>query len=172
MAKAYKGTMGVAYPIESINRKLALRRETAGSKTYNSGTNDHSVVMPGAKYVGGFTRSYSVVTGSGKRETIKVQYLNVRKFSRSTPVTTAEINQRNIFRTVSQALVDLMEDLTQVTTIQQKWLAAIADSSKRMNGVSAVGYATIRQWVFAVQYAGLKADSSYDVTHFPANFDN
>ena len=164
--------MGVAYPIESINRKLALRREKAGSKTYYSGNNNHQVFIPGAKYVGGFTRQYSVGTGSGKRETIKVQYLNVRKYSRATPVTTAEVNLRNAFREVSQGIVTLMEDLTQVTTIQQKWLTAIADSSKRMNGVSAVGYANMRQWVFAVQYAGLKASSSYDVTQFPANFDN
>lgn len=171
MAKAYKGTMGVAFPIESIDRKLALRREKAGSKSIASGSNNHSVIIPGVKYMGGFTRNYSVVTGSGKRETIKVQYMNVRKYSRSTPVTTAEVNQRNNFRTVSQGVVVLMEDLTQVTQIQQKWLAAIADTSKRMNGVSAAGYANQRQWVFAVQYAGLKANPSYDVEQFPANFD-
>ena len=172
MSKAYKGTMGVAYPIESINRKLALRREKAGSKTYDSGNNNHQVFIPGTKYMGGFTRSYSVVTGSGKRETIKVQYLNVRKFSRSTPVTTAEVNQRNNFREVSQGVVVLLEDLTQVTQVSQKWKEAMADSTKRLNGVSAVGYANMRQWVFAVQYAGLKANPSYNVEQFPANFDN
>lgn len=171
MAKAYKGTMGVAFPIESIDRKLALRREKAGSKTVESGSNNHSVIVPGVKYMGGFTRTYSVVTGSGKRETIKVQYMNVRKYSRSTPVTTAEVNLRNNFREVSQGVVVLMEDLTQVTLINQKWTAAIADNSKRMNGVSAQGYANIRQWVFAVQYAGLKANPSYNVEQFPANFD-
>lgn len=172
MAKAYKGTMGVAFPIESIDRKLALRREKAGSQTIQSGTNSHKVFIPGVKYMGGFTRTYSVCTGSGKLEAIQVQYMNVRKFGRKTPPSVAEITLRNNFRTVSQGVAELMKDLTQVTTMQQKYLAALADVSKRMNGVSVKGYASIRQWVFAVQYAGLKANPDYDVTQFPANFDN
>lgn len=172
MAKAYKGTMGVAFPIESIDRKLALRREKAGSQTVRSGGNEHKVFIPGVKYMGGFTRTYSVITGSGKIEAIKVQYMNVRKYGRSTPPSVAEITLRNRFAQVSQGVVELLEDLTQVTQIQQKYLAAIADTTKRMNGVTAKGYASLRQWVFAVQYAGLKASDSYDVTQFPANFDN
>lgn len=172
MAKAYKGTMGVAFPIESIDRKLALRREKAVSQTIQSGTNNHSVYIPGVKYMGGFTRTYAVATGSGKRELIKVQYMNVRKYGRSSAASVAEITLRNNFRTVSQGVAELMQDLTQITQIQQKYLAALADVTKRMNGVSVKGYATLRQWVFAVQYAGLKASESYDVTQFPANFDN
>lgn len=172
MAKAYKGTMGVAFPIESIDRKLALRREKAGTQTIQSGTNNHSVIVPGVKYMGGFTRTYSVCTGSGKKELIKVQYMNVRKFGRTSPASVAEIGLRNRFAQVSQGVVELLEDLTQVTQIQQKYLTALSDVTKRMNGVSAKGYASLRQWVFAVQYAGLKASESYDVTQFPANFDN
>lgn len=171
MAKAYKGTMGVAFPIESIDRKLALRREKAGSKTIDSGSNNHSVIVPGVKYMGGFTRNYSVVTGSGKSETIKVQYLNVRKYSRSTPLTTAEVEQRNTFRAVSKAVPVILEDLTQITRIQQLFLQARADVTKRINGVSMLGYSKLREWMFAVQYAGRKANPSYDVETFPNAFD-
>lgn len=168
MGKAFLPTMGVAYPIESINRKLALRSEKSGNKLVGG---NHSVIVPGAKFIGGFTRKYGVVTGSGKSSLVQVQYMYVRKNARTSVPSTQEIVRRNNFATISRAITGLLEDLSQVTTIQQLYLQARADVTKKLNGVSVLGYANIRAWMFAVQYAGLKASGSYDVTHFPTSFD-
>lgn len=172
MGKAFMPTMGVAYPIESINRKLALRSEVSGLKTLDHGSgNGTSVKVPGAKYMGGMTRSYGIVTGSGKKETVKVQYLFIRKHARNTPPSVHEIDLHNNFATISRAVTHILEDLTQVTRIQQMYLQARADVTKKLNGVSVLGYANIRAWIFGVQYAGLKASDEYPVNTFPSNFD-
>lgn len=169
MGKAFLGTMGVAYPIESINRKLALRSEKSSEKKFTGRSSD--VELPSVKYMGGFTRKYRVTTGSNKVEVVTPQYMFVRKNARSSAITTTELQLRNRFRSVSQGVATIMEDLMQLTTVQQMFLAARADITKTCNGVSMLGYATIRAWVFAVQYAGLKADETYNVDEFPQAFD-
>lgn len=170
MGKAFMPTMGVAYPIESINRKLALRSEKAGLKYLDHG-NGQDVKVPGAKYMGGMTRSYGIITGSGKKETVKVQYLFIRKYARTTPPSVQEIDLHNNFATISRAVTHILEDLTQVTRVQQMYLQARADVTKKLNGVSVLGYANVRAWIFGVQYAGLKASGEYNVNTFPSNFD-
>lgn len=165
MAKQFKGTMGVAFPIESINRKLALRRETSGTKTVAG------KILGGHKFMGGFTRTRSVVTGSGKTESIMVQYAFVRKFGRKSALTSKDITNRQNFAAVAKSVQTILEDLTQITRVQQLYLQARADVSKKMNGVSALGTASFRGWIFAVQYAGLKNDDEYNTDQFPNAFD-
>ena len=157
--------MGLVFGIESLNRKLALRAEVAGDKKVNG---KH---VGGAKYIGGFTRAYSVTTGSGKKEKIVPQYCFIRKYGRSSVLSVKEINNRNNFRAVSGGVKNIMEDLMVITRVQTMYVNAMADVSKKINGVSALGYATLRSWVFAVQYAGLKNDDQYDVDTFPQAFD-
>ena len=165
MSKAYRQTMGVAYPIESINRKLALRSEKAGGKSVGK------VELPSVKFMGGFTRTYRVCTGSGTVEIIKPQCLFVRVNKRSTQPDQDEIARRLLFKRASQGTSSCMKDLSQLTNIMSKAGEARADLTKTLNGVSALGYSTVRDWAFAVQYAGLKNNAQYDEDTFPANWD-
>ena len=165
MAKQFKGTMGVAFPIESIDRKLALRKETSGTKTVAG------KFLGGHKYMGGFTRTRSVVTGSGKTETVKVQFAFVRKNGRTSPLKQKEVENRQMFAAVCQSVPTILEDLTQITRVQQMWLQARADVKKKINGISALGASTFRGWIFSVQYAGLKNNEEYDTDQFPQSFD-
>ena len=172
MSKAYLGTMQVAYPIESISRKLALRSEKASEKKLRQGgDSSHSVIIPASKFMGGMVRQNYVVTGNGKSEVVKTQYLFIRKNARINPVTDAEIEQRTIFAEVSPAVAALKKNLSQITKMQRMFLESRDDNSKRVNGISAKGY-DYAGWVFAVQYAGRKASESYDLTKFPDSFDH
>lgn len=165
MAKQFKGTMGVAFPIESINRKLALRRETAGNKTVAG------KILGGHKYMGGFTRTRSVVTGSGKTESVMVQFAYVRKFGRTSALTSKDVTNRQNFAAVAKSVQTILEDLTQLTRVQQLWLQARADVKKKINGVSALGTSSFRGWIFSVQYAGIKNNDEYNTDQFPTGFD-
>ena len=165
MAKQFKGTMGVAFPIESIDRNLALRKETSGTKTVAG------KVIGGAKFMGGYTRTYGVVTGSGKTEAVKVQFAFVRKNGRTSPLKQKEVANRQMFAAVCQSVPNILEDLTQITRVQQMWLQARADVKKKINGISALGASTFRGWIFSVQYAGLKNNEEYDTDQFPKSFD-
>lgn len=172
MGKAYIGTLQVAYPIESISRKLALRSEKAENKKLSQGgDSSHQVIIPGTKYMGGMVRSNYVVTGNGKSELVKTQYLFIRKNARESAVTDAEIAQRTIFAEVSPAVAALKKNLSQISKMQRMFLESRDDNNKTVNRISAKGY-DYAGWIFAVQYAGRKASSSYDLTKFPDAFDN
>lgn len=167
MARPFKGTMGIAYPIDGISRKLALRSEIAGNKSFEAST--HDVEMPNVQYMGGMQRGYNVVTGSGKSQDIKVQYLFIKKHKAA-----LNDNQRatiNLFSAIARAVKAIKRDLTQLTRIQQQYIQARADVTKTINGISVKGYSDIWRWVFAVQFAGLKADEDYPVNTFPNAFD-
>lgn len=169
MAKQFLGTMGVIFPIESINRKLALRREKSGTKTVAG------KVIGGHQFMGGFTRTYGVVTGNDKREAVKVQYSFVRKFGRTSKLSVKEVAQRQRFQVLVAAVRSIMEDLSQITNVQMLYLQAVKDVSKKINGVSALGTSTIRGWIWKVQYWGMvhaeEEGQEYDATTFPTKFD-
>lgn len=161
----YKQTLGVAFPIESISRKFALRRETAGAKSLSNGAK--TIKVPSTKFMGGMVRQHSVVSGNNQRTAFRQQLLFIKKYNRSTPLSTDEVRLRNNFSKVATAVAALMKDLSQISRIQMTYSACLADNRKTLNGVSVVGYGTVRDWVFAVQYAGLKDNPEYDVTVFP-----
>lgn len=165
---AYKNNLVLAYPIESVSRKFALRRETAGEKSVsNAGDGSKSVEIPSTKFMGGMVRYRKVMTGIGKIEQFPQQCLFVKKYGRSTNVTTDEVKARNLFSTVSAGVAVIMKDLMQISFIQQSWDRALTDKSYKPNGVSRIGYDSIRNWVFAVQYAGRKDNDAYNVNKFP-----
>lgn len=146
--------------VESINRKFALRRETCSEKTVGE-----KVIDP-VKYMGAGTRTISIA-GYGS---VNVNYFFMRKFARASAVTADERAARLLFGVISTAVAALMKDLNQLASMQNMWRQAIADFSKTINGVSALSR-DFRGWVWAVQYAGRKADSSYNVNTFPTTFD-
>ena len=156
MAKAYKNNLVLAYPIESVSRKFALRRETAGEKSVSdAGDGSKSVEIPSTKFMGGMVRMRRVMTGVGKIEQFPQQLLFVKKYGRSTGLNTDEVRNRNYY-------------LMQISYVQQQWMKALNDPNVHPNGVSRKGYGSIRDWVFAVQYAGLKDQGmDYNADHFP-----
>lgn len=168
MAKAFMPTMTVAYPIESINRKLALRREVAGTKTIEKGNASHSVELPATKFMGGMVRTRKVRNGKNGIDTVQTQYLFIKKYGRSTALSADEVHNRNLFTAVSGGVAHILKDLSQLTRVQMAFISASNDSTIAYNGVYTKGYSSIRDWVFAVQYAGLKDNDQYDVNTFPA----
>lgn len=165
---AYKNNLVLAYPIESVSRKFALRRETAGEKKVtDAGDGTKTVKIPATKFMGGMVRHRSVMTGTGKIEQFAQQSLFVKKYGRSTPVGANEVKARSNFAKVSTAVAGLRVNLTQMSYIQTQWKNALTDPNVQPNGVGRIGYGNLWDWVFAVQYAGLKADPNYDVDHFP-----
>lgn len=168
MAKAYKNNLVLSYPIESVSRKFALRRETAGEKTItNAGGGAKSVEIPSTKFMGGMVRMRRVMTGTGKIEQFPQQLLFVKKYGRSTGVSTEEVAARNLFSKASKGASVILKDLMQISYVQAQWIAALNDQNVHPNGVGRKGYSNIRDWVMAVQYAGLKADDQYNENHFP-----
>lgn len=170
MAKQFLPTMQVAYPVESINRKLALRREVS-TTTKGLGTR-HDIVIPGKRFIGGMVKTNVVPDGKGGLMTIQTQKMFVRKYGRSTPVTANEVTARVRFTKAIKGANACLLDITQITRIDTMWDQAVADPSLTLNGVSAAGY-THDGWVKAVQYAGLKLhDHDYNENQFPNSFDS
>lgn len=158
--KKVKSNISFMPVVESINRKFALRRETCSQKFVGE-----KVIDP-IKYMGAGTRTKSIA-GYGS---VDVNYFFMRKFARASDVSADERSARLLFGTISTAVAALMKDLNQLSSMQNMWRQAIADFSKTINGVSALGR-DFRGWVWAVQYAGRKDDTSYNVNTFPSSFD-
>lgn len=153
--------------VESINRKFALRKNTCSNNTRIDGTGGSLVLEKEvAKFMGGATR-YSNRAGLG---TCTRNYMFFRENPRTSVVTPGELARRNLFAQIGAVVPVIFKDLSQITRMSEMWVEALADPTKACNGVRARGY-TCRGWVFAVQYAGKSASSSYDITKFPTSFD-
>lgn len=170
MAQYIKGTIAYMVGIDQINRKFALKKNKCSKKW---GGPVEYIPM---RFIGGATRS----TSRGVIGACRKNYMFMRENARLTPPNVHEIDLRNMFSTIRAAVIHLREDLTQVTRIQAMWAGGTVagttykgaknDASIKINGVSAEGY-THYGWLFAVQYAGLKADPSYNVNTFPSAYD-
>lgn len=165
------GNMRIAFPIESISRKLALRAEIAGKDHVGTGSMTKTAYKTPTKYLGGMVRTYTVNAGDGKSETITAQYLFFRK--NKAVVTSQNVLQaQERFASVSAGVKTLLADLSQLGRVTTLYKSCRNDGSERVNGVGATGYSKIRDWVFAVQMAGLMADPEhYDVAVFPQALD-
>lgn len=160
---AYK-TENIQYvtPIETIRRKFALKREKAGLKKINKD------VAQVNKFFGGAQRQ-GYAAGMGEYH---LNYMFFKKNNRTTGPSTDELALRERFAVVSRGVQHIQHDLGQITRVQNMWKTAVANpTTKSINGVVAYGY-NYPGWIFAVQYAGKKESSSYDVDTFPQAFDN
>ena len=171
MSKAFMGNMRVAFPIESISRKLALRSEIAGKDHIGTGSMTKTAYKTPTKYLGGMVRTYTVNAGDGKSETVTAQYLFFRK-NKAVQSSQNVMQAQERFAAVSAGVKTLIHDLSQLGRVGSLYRACRENGAKRVNGVGAVGYAKLRDWVFAVQMAGLIADpDNYDVAVFPQALD-
>lgn len=161
MATYLKANVAYRPMVDEINRKFVPRKEVC-SKTEEVGP----VTVMGKGWMGGGCRNtYRAGIGASKRN-----YLVVRENARQTPPTPNEQENRSIFAAAVSGRKHILQDLQQISRVQQMWDQAQKDLSKELNGVSAWGY-TFKGWIFAVQFAGKKEDDSYNVNTFPSSFD-
>lgn len=139
MAKEFKSNITFMPVVESISRKFALRRETCSNKTVGQ-----KEIGP-VQYMGSGARRH-FVAGLG---TVKRNYFFMRKYARSTPITTEEQLNRSYFELVSKWNKKVWHNLSVLTANQEKWDQAVADLSKTIKGVSAAGYNRLG-WSFAI----------------------
>lgn len=147
MPKKVKSNISFMPVVESISRKFALRRETCVEKKIGD-----KVVAP-IKYMGSGTRTVKVA-GYGA---VNKNYFFMRKYQRTSPISEDEQQARINFTAVSKWVTAAMKSLQSLTQNQEKWLQASEDITKKIHGVSAAGYESMRGWMFAVAMA-LKTD--------------
>lgn len=95
--------IGFILPVESVSRKFARRADKVNGS------------VTGVKVWIGAAES-SIPTKAARN--MKKNYIVVRKFPRSTPVTQHERDIRIRFAAVSQAVAERAQDLTQITQDQ------------------------------------------------------
>ena len=103
------------FPVESINRKLTLKKNTASStmKVSTSSGSRVSLSKPVSRYFGSGTRKSSV-KGVGN---VYTNYLFVRFNPRSTPVSSDETLARSRFGFCVTRTQKLRKQLSQIATI-------------------------------------------------------
>lgn len=162
MAIRLKANISYQPIVEEVNRKFVPKKETCSAR--NSEAGPVTVLTKG--WMGGACRNtFRAGLGASKRN-----YMVIRSNARMTPLSENEQLGWVRFGKATASVKTILGDLSQISRVQQMWADAQADSSKEVNGVSAYGY-TRNGWIMAVQYAGLKADPTYNEKQFPASFD-
>lgn len=152
-----KQTIQFSYPVESINRKMTLRRNTASDKTTIS-VNGASVSIdkPVSRYMGSGERKV-YRNGLGY---VHTNYLFVRFNERGTTVTADELALRMTFGNASKLATRWKKDLSTVSTSLQVYQAK---GSRK--GVSSVGQ-SYNGWMFKVAYAVIEDGGTVE-SEFP-----
>lgn len=165
MAKYIKGNISYMPVVQEISRKFTTKKNTCAKKVEAG-----PVTVESKGWMGGAVRQ----TGRGGVGLVRKNYLVIRENARTSPIGHDELQNREIFTAASRGKNHILYDLSQLTRVQQMYLEACEDLTKRINYVSANGY-TLPGWVFAVQFAGKKeaveAGTTYDVNTFPSAFD-
>lgn len=146
-----------AYPVESVSRKLTLRKNTASANGKVS--TENGIVH--------FSKQASRFMGAGVKNNLrslsgaeKKNYLFIRFNQRSTPVSADEIALRSAFTLSVKLAKKWAQDIVHITAIRRAWL-----SGETRKGVPAAGY-TFRGWLTAVGYA-VVADGGTIDSDFP-----
>lgn len=161
MAVRLKANIGYMPIVEEVSRKFVPRKETC-----SAGGGVGPVIVESSGWMGGAVRkSNRAGLGACTRN-----FLVIRANARSTEPSTTELYARARFTEAVKGVNYINTDLSQIARIQALWVAAKDDKTKQMNGVIALGY-TMRGWMIAVQYAGLKVDPEYNANQFPTHFD-
>lgn len=154
--------------IEGISRKLALRRETCINKDVNVGGQPaNKKVIPGQTYMGVVTRPVNII-GVG---TVQRSTLFMRKPMNAPVATSATLLRRVNFAKAKIWVDAAMQSLEVVSANMAKFIAAKADLSKTIKGVSARGYQSERGWMFAIAYAILKQGGQLPQNYALPEFD-
>lgn len=153
--------------IESISRKLALRRETCTNKLIqNNDEGGRQVIIPGHTYMGVSAQQVGVI-GYG---TVTKHTLFIRKPIDPKELTANQVTSRARFMKAVNWAREAYQDLSTIAANQNKFLVARKDFSKTIGGVSAVGYQTFRGWMCGVVYE-LDKQNNFPQTHALPEFD-
>ena len=159
--------IGYILPVESISRKFAPRHETCRAKgAYPIGP---QYLIPSKKWLGAATLE-SFVVGVGA---ITKNILICRAHGRTSAVTADELMNRSNFEKATKWTNFAMKDLMAISDNQHRFQQAREDQTKRISGVSAFGYQTMRGWMVAVCMAILGEDPAATLpqNHILPNFD-
>lgn len=153
-----KNTIQFSYPVESINRKMTLRRNTAsnGTTVYNNGTTVR-VEKPISRYMGSGERKI-YRNGLGY---ISTNYLFVRFNKRGSDVKANEVVLRTDFGNASKLSARWKKDMATAATALQ-----VFQNKGSRKGVSSVGL-SYAGWMFQVAYAVIQ-DGGTTSSEFPA----
>lgn len=147
--------IGYILPVESISRKFAPRHETCRAKGSNVNVGP-GYILPTKKWLGAAALE-SRVFGVGA---VTKNILVCRAYGRTSPVSADELVNRANFEKATKWVSVAMKDLMSISDNQYKFQQAIEDLTKRISGVSAAGYQTMRGWMFAICMAILGDDPS------------
>lgn len=160
----------LAFAVEGISRKLALRRETCIEKDVivgHLGGVPDAMKIPGTTYMGVVSRMRNV-NGIGQ---VRQNYLFIRKSMKAPELTTEQLDQRAYFAAGLKWVKDAWSDLNAITQNQQRYKAARGDFSKTIEGVSAYGYKNMRGWMSAIAIRLKAADKLPASSHLLPDFD-
>lgn len=170
MAGKKMSKIGYMNPVESISRKFVPRHMTSrainanGSKGVPAGP---GYILPKVKWLGAAVQERKV-QGYG---TVTKNIFVCRQFGRESLPQAGELTNRSNF-TMATAWANLaFKDLMAQGTNIQRWLQAIDNFDKRIEGVSAKGYQTTKGWCVAVAMALLGAGKTLPTDHVLPAFD-
>lgn len=143
MAQPKYGKIAFAFPIESVSRKLTLRKNTAS--TQMKVATGVSVAKQIDRYMGAGVRT-NVLNDVG---TVKKNFFFVRLNARSTAVTADELAQRQLFGNACKMVARWKQDLASVADV----LNSFKNHLPR-KGVTSYGM-SLRKFMFRVAIAVL-----------------
>lgn len=147
-----------AYPIESMSRKMTLRRNTASDLTIvKSGEYPVMIKKEVARYFGGGVRE-TFIKGLGA---VKKNYVFIRFNKRNSEPSTDELAARTAFGTAAQVVNAWRKNIAQFSKIKTAW-----DANATVKGYNPIGH-TLHQWLFLIALALIGAGES--TTNFPYN---
>ena len=154
-------TIGYAYPVESVSRKFALRKEKLGTVPYRGGTY--------AKMINAFMgASVHKVRVDGALVDRNVFW--VKKGYRTSPLTQREHQIRNAFNQGIAWVREANQDLSALTSNQMKWAESLR-TGKKIKGCSARDYTYVKGWMNAIAIKMKLDGEELPVNHKLPDFD-
>lgn len=165
MARVFKNfsTIGFNPMVESVNRKFARRSDKCNNRTISRSASGSGIKLQGSTYMGASSRIVNLACiGPTQKNVMFFRRAINLKVSQSSKA----LNARTFFVECLQWVREGETDLQVFGQNLQKWNTAKNDRTKRINGVSAEGYATPRGWMMAVVHAGIYNGGAWD-GHLP-----
>lgn len=153
--------IGYAYPVESVSRKFALRKEKLGLQPYRNGLQAKMITA----YMGGSVRKVRVDGALVDRNIFWV-----RKGYRTTPKSQREHQIKLAFINGNAWMREAQHDLGAITTNQMKWKESL-NTGKRIKGYSARQYTYMNGWMSAIAIKMALDGETLPANHILPDFD-
>lgn len=153
--------IGYAYPVESVSRKFALRKEKLGLVPYRNGLQAKMI----SAYMGGSVHKVRVDGALVDRNIFWV-----RKGYRTTPKSQRENQIKLAFINGNAWVQEALHDLGAITTNQMKWAESLR-TGKRIKTYSARNYTYLRGWMSAIAIKMALDGETLPANHILPDFD-